>query len=735
MTRSIPSLLVLFILPAAFIPLQDSCCGQPQREAITWDHVYGGKRISLSDSAPRNVKWISDTEYLKSGSPTLIVDANTEKTRQLFEKNVIATALSALDEVSSEQSDALLKKSPKFRDVGQRLLVFEDRQRLIRVGLDGDRTAITAALPSMTELLTLSPAGNAVAFISENELWVADFESGDVRQLTHGASDLVRNGKADWVYFEEVYHRNWKAFRWSPDGLKIAFQSFDDSQVSAFNVVDHSKVQQSVEIQRFPKAGETNPTVRLGIIHLSSDSITWVDTSDYDSDDLIIAHFNWLPDSKSLYWYAQNRIQSLLDIHVADAGNGSSRRILRDQTPAWVDNPGDLKFLSDGSFLFLSDRSGWRHCYRATMAGEVTAVTHGEWEVKDVKAVSADESFLIVTASRDSPIEDNAYRVWLNQPDRKMERLTPDEGHHIVSVSTGGSLLIDKHSTIHRRSSVSLRNCDGTHIRDIHRAKPLPLEKFAFGELSLRDLPMADGSTTRGIVCLPPDFDSSKKYPVWLMSYGGPRYPSVRNTWRSRLREHMLANLGIVVIQFDPRTASGYSAKSAWLAYKRLGVEETRDVVAICDWLVEQPWADTSRIGMSGHSYGGYFTAYAMTHCDRLSAGIAGAPVTDWSNYDTIYTERFMSTPQDNPDGYRAASAVAEARKLHGKLLLIHGLKDDNVHPANSFQLANALQKHGKLFEIMTYPESRHSIGGTHYNKLIYNFIVTTMGLDQVRRN
>ena len=195
-----------------------------------------------------------------------------------------------------------------------------------------------------------------------------------------------------------------------------------------------------------------------------------------------------------------------------------------------------------------------------------------------------------------------------------------------------------------------------------------------------------------------------------------------------------MANLGIVVITFDPRTASGYGAKSAWQAYRNLGVEETKDLESVCDWLANQSWVNTSRIGMSGHSYGGYFVAYAMTHSDKLSAGISGAPVTDWAHYDTIYTERFMSTPRDNPAGYKQSSVVEAAANLHGRLLILHGLKDDNVHPENTIQLAHALQNANKQFELMLYPTSRHSISGSHYEKLLFNFIVDAMGKPEAKQ-
>jgi dipeptidyl-peptidase-4 len=239
---------------------------------------------------------------------------------------------------------------------------------------------------------------------------------------------------------------------------------------------------------------------------------------------------------------------------------------------------------------------------------------------------------------------------------------------------------------------------------------------------------MADGSETSAIFVLPPDFQPERRYPVWLRTYAGPHRPQVRDLWNPRLADHLLATQDIVVITFDPRSASGYSAASAWKAWRQLGVEETKDLVAVCDWLQQQSWVDASRIGLSGHSYGGYFTAYAMTHTDRIAAGIAGAPVTDWRHYDTIYTERFMGTPQSNPDGYRKSSVTEAAAALQGRLLLVHGMLDDNVHPENTLELAHRLQQSERQFELMLYPTARHPIVNSHYSRLTYDFILRAMG-------
>ena len=299
-----------------------------------------------------------------------------------------------------------------------------------------------------------------------------------------------------------------------------------------------------------------------------------------------------------------------------------------------------------------------------------------------------------------------------------------------MSVNPSGSLLVDTWSSHQRRTSVTVRATGGQFERQIHRATP-PEEwdEFDFGNVSFREVPLADDQSCRALFVFPPHFDASQSHPVWLKVYGAPRYQKVKDEWNTRLADHLLATHGVVVIYFDPRTAGGHGAFGAWKAHHQLGVEETRDVEALCAWLSEQSWTDGSRIGMSGHSYGGFLTSYVMTHSDCLAAGIAGSPVTDWANYDTIYTERYMGTPQDNPKGYRGSSVVAAASKLHGRLLLVHGLRDDNVHPSNTFQLVRALQKFNHHFDLMVYPRARHGIHDQHYERLYFDFILNSLGI------
>jgi dipeptidyl-peptidase-4 len=706
------------------------------QQPLTYELVHGDKRISLGGPSPAQITWLDDDRYLQRKSDGWkVTQAATGEESDWYDKGKLAISLQKIEGVSSAEAQAMAEGSWLEVDQKNEIVVFRSGDRLIRIRLDGTESAVVNGVSSGIELTTLSPTGSGLAFVRQNELWVADFTAETLRQLTHDAGEHVRNGKADWVYFEEIYNRKWQAYRWSPDGESLAYQQFDDSEVPTFQISDHTTVTQSVEVEHYPKAGDKNPLVRLGIVSRKGGATTWIDTSTYESHDLILTHFQWKSDSSGLYWYAQNRIQTWLDIVYSEL-SGESRRILRDQTEAWIENPGDLHFLADGSFLLFRERSGWKHLYRVSADGlKQTPLTAGEWEARELLSVNEAEKTALVTGTRDSRIAEKLYQISLSGKSTETVKLTSEFGHHTVTVSPLGKHFIDTWSNLHQPPTVELRDANGDRIRVLQNAATIPTDKYRFGKLELREVPMADGSTTSAIFILPPDFDSAKKYPIWLKTYAGPHSPGVKDVWNPRLPEHLLANLDIVVIIFDPRSASGYGARSAWLAYRQLGVEETKDLVTLCRWLRTESWVDGDRIGLSGHSYGGFFTAYAMTHCNDICAGISGAPVTDWANYDTIYTERFMSTPQLNPEGYKKSSVIEAASSLNGHLLLLHGLKDDNVHPENTIQLVHALQQADKQFDLMLYPTARHGIYGAHYNKLLFNFIVEAMGRPDARQD
>jgi dipeptidyl-peptidase-4 len=375
-----------------------------------------------------------------------------------------------------------------------------------------------------------------------------------------------------------------------------------------------------------------------------------------------------------------------------------------------------------------SDRSGWHHLYQFDVNQKTwTTLTEGEWEVRKIHVVDEAGEWIYFTATKDSPIGENLYRCKLDGSG--LIRLTPERGYHRPRMNPKGTLFVDAWSSFEHPTRVKLCSADGTCVRMLDTNPVYAREEFRWGEASLLQIPGVDGFHYEARLVKPADFDPSRKYPVWFMTYAGPQAPSIQDAWGSQAHDQMLANLGLVVFHMDPRSASGKGSCWAWKAHRQLGVQELKDITEAIEWLKEKPYIDASRIGMSGHSYGGFMTAYALTHSRLFAAGIAGAPVTDWRFYDSIYTERYMDLPQNNRAGYAASSVIDAARDLHGRLLLLHGMMDDNVHLQNATRLMDELQKAGKQFEVMFYPEMLHGLYGDHYQKLLVDFIRRSLGL------
>jgi dipeptidyl-peptidase-4 len=554
--------------------------------------------------------------------------------------------------------------------------------------------------------------------------------------LTTDGNSLISNGKADWVYFEEVFHRKWQAFWWSPDSTRIVFLRFDDTPVHKFTVIDQIPVRQKVEQTPYPKAGAANPLVKLGVVAVAGEAALFVDLSNYTPTSSLVVRAGWTPDSQSLYFYVQDRAQTWLDFCTAPAQGGTPKRLFRETTKAWVDDPGPPTYLKDGSFLLASERTGWRHLYHFDKDGKLKgAVTRGNWEARALHVVDEKTGWVYFSGTRDSPIASNLYRIKLDG--KGLERLTTTAGNHQLCVSPRGNLFVDARGSHRTPVRVSLYRADGTPRRTLDTNPVYLREEYKFAKLELVQIKTPDGYVLEGSLLKPVNFDPKNKYPVWFMTYGGPHTPTIIDDWlggrvADRLADQVLAQAGFVVFRCDPRSASGKGACSAWTAYRRLGVQELKDIETAIGWLSRFPYVDRTRIGMSGTSYGGFMTAYAMTHSKLFAAGISGAPVTDWRNYDSIYTERFMNTPQENPEGYKVTSVVAAARNLHGKLLIIHGNMDDNVHLQNTLQLVQELERADMDFEMMVYPRSRHGRFGKHYRRVTFEFIKRNLG--QARR-
>jgi dipeptidyl aminopeptidase/acylaminoacyl peptidase len=573
-----------------------------------------------------------------------------------------------------------------------------------------------------SDLRTVSPSKKHSAFVRNNNLYVEDTETKKERALTTDGSDVILNGKIDWVYFEEVYNRNagYQGYWWSPDGNFVAFQRTDDTPVPKHTIVDFSKPQQLLEVVHYPHVGDPNPLVRLAIAPAAEGEVRWVDLSDYAKEDsFILSKVGWMPDSKTVYFCIQDRCQTWLDFLTISPQGGKPTKLFRDTTKAWITAP-LARFLEDGSFLVSSERTGWKHLYRYAADGKfIGPVTQGEWEMRSVNQVDEKDGYVYFSGTKDNLNVANAYRIKLDGTG--LERTTKGKAGDQVQFSPTGKMFVNTSTEPDMPPQVRLHRADGALIRVLDTNPVYLREEYQKGDFERVQITTPDGFKLEASIQKPANFDPNKKYPLWFTTYGGPHAPQVKEG--SAAADQAKANGGYIVFKADPRSASGKGAVSAWACYKQMGVSELQDIETAINWLIEKPWVDPARVGMSGHSYGGFMTAYCLTHSKLFAAGIAGAPPTDWHNYDTIYTERYMLTPKENPQGYDVTSVVKAAKNVHGRLLLLHGLKDDNVHVQNTVELVNALQQANKDFDMMLYPQARHGIGGAHYQRLQREFM------------
>jgi dipeptidyl-peptidase 4 len=442
----------------------------------------------------------------------------------------------------------------------------------------------------------------------------------------------------------------------------------------------------------------------------------------------------WKPDSSKVVIEITNREQNWLDLNFADPKTGKAETAFRESSKAWIETDGATlpRWLKDGSFLWLSERSGWKHIYHYSPECKlIRPVTSGKWEVRTLHGVDDVNGWVYFSGTERSQIGSDIYRIKLDGTG--LVKLTETVGTHSANFDPTFTHFIDTWSDVMTPPQVRLYGADGKLVRVIDENKVEALKQFRLSKPEFLQVKTRDGFVMEAMMIKPHDFDPKKKYPVYQHTYGGPHAPQVRNGWGgvNLMWHQLLAEKGYIVWICDNRSASGKSLESTWTIYKNFGELELRDIEDGVAYLKSLPYVDPSRIGIFGWSFGGYMTAYALTHSTSFKMGISGAPVTDWHLYDTIYTERYMGTPQNNPEGYEKSSVVKAAKNLNGKLLLIHGTIDDNVHIQNTIQLIYELQKWGKQFEVMFYPKSRHGVTDPllvrHMREMMLNFILKNL--------
>jgi dipeptidyl-peptidase-4 len=564
-----------------------------------------------------------------------------------------------------------------------------------------------------------------VSFVRGMNLFVVDAATGRETQLTRDGSEKILNGYLDWVYEEELYGRGQKrGYWWSPDSTHIAFLRTDETSVPKFVLPDDTVPDQRVENTDYPQAGDPNPLVKLGAVNVRTRAVRFADTSQYKPEDFLISRVTWSPDSQAMIYQAQNREQTFLDLNGANRVTGKTVTVFRETSPAWVEVIDNPVFLKDYSMIWQSTRNGFNHLYHYDSAGKmIRQITDGKWEVRSFYGVDEQNGWVYFSATEYDPIGNQIYRIKLDGTG--LTRLTKTDGSHSANFNPTFTHFVDSWSDVNTPTQVRLYRADGTLEKVLNENKVDALAQYKLGKVELMRVRTRDGFAMEAMMIKPPDFDPSKKYPVMSYTYSGPHSPSVRNGWGgARYMWHqMLAQKGYIIWICDNRTASGKGAETAWKGYQNLGELELKDLEEGLDALRAMPFVDASRIGLWGWSYGGFMTSYALTHSKSFKMGIAGGTVSDWRLYDSIYTERVMKTPQNNPNGYNKSSVLKAAPNLSGRLLLIHGAMDDNVHMQNTTQLAYELQKAGKQFDLMIYPTQRHGVVNPLQAKHMYQLM------------
>jgi dipeptidyl-peptidase 4 len=723
-------LLLLCLLPA-----------RAQEKLLTIEDIFDPvKKVNFNGSVP-NIRWLKDgTHYLlsndspKKNVPRLqMVNAVTGDATPFLNSAKMEAAFAALGGLSAQDAKQVANRnSYEFnRNETAVLINFANDLFYYELGSDKALRVTNGVEEEVGE--NFSPDGRMIGFIRNNNIYVFDIAAQRERRLTTDGSPKILNGRLDWVYQEELYGRgNFEAYWWSPDSTMLAYLRLDENPVHEFTVVDHIPYQQTLEVTPYPQAGDPNPFVQLGVIDAAGGATRWMDTFKYQPSDFLIARVSWTPDSKKVVYQAQNREQTYLDLNSADAKDGKSNTIVKETSKAWVEAIDNPHWLNDGSFLWESERNGWRHLYHYGQDGRlIRQVTDGKWEVRSFEGVDEDKKVVFITATEHSHIAPQAYKIKLDGSG--LTQLTTSEGAHTADFNPRLTLFIDRWSDVNTPTQTRLYDINGKLVRVIEENKVDALKQYKLGRAELMQVKTRDGFPMEAMMIKPPDFDSTKKYPVLEFTYSGPHAPQVKNSWGATtyLWHQLMAQKGYIIWTCDNRTASGKGFESEAPVYRNFGELELRDLEDGLVWLKTQPYVDGSRIGIWGWSYGGFMTSYALTHSQSFKAGISGGTVADWRDYDTIYTERYMQTPQNNSEGYKKSSPVTAAKDLHGKLLLIHGAIDDNVHVQNPIQFAYELQKAGKQFQLMLYPKSRHGVTDPllvkHMRTMMTDFIVANL--------
>ena len=560
-----------------------------------------------------------------------------------------------------------------------------------------------------------SPDGALTAVHKDRNVWIRGRDGRERQVTTEGRAETrVKYGVASWVYGEELDQST--AMWWAPTGQRLAYYRFDESGVpDYFLQLDQTQLQDKLDVEAYPKAGVPNPVVDLFVYDVATGKSTRIDVRDGQPfADSVVGHYvyrvAWTPDGRELTFNRTNRRQNVMELTACAPDTGKCRVVVRESWPAsWTENNPEIRWLADGKrFIWASERTGFRNLYLYDIGGKLLAtLTNHPFEVQGVVQVDERAGVVYYTArSGDNHMKVQLHRVGLDG--RGDRRITDPSLHHQVSIAPDGKHFADVAQTHDRAPVTRLLDGDGKVIAELAKSDLSRFDELGLKRVELFTFPAADGVTPlHGMLHRPSNFDSTRAYPVLLSVYGGPATNGASETFTT---PHPYTELGFLVVTLDARSAGGRGKKFLDAIYQKLGVTEIDDMAAGVKALRARPYVDGSRVGIYGTSYGGYASAMALLrYPDVFHAASAMSPVTDWKNYDTIYTERYMWTPQENRRGYEAGSAMTYADSLRGRLMVYYGTADNNVHPSNALQLIAALQRARKSFEVQVGPDRGHT--------------------------
>lgn len=708
------------------------------REQLTLETIYASRTFFGKDFS---ATWRS------GGRHWTTIDPNGDGQLEIWQVDAASgrrTRLVAAAELIPEGADEPIDIDGfSFSPDGQKLLIFTNAQRVWRARTKGEYYVLDLQSRALSPVSTqpgwqmfakFSPNSRYVAYVRDHNLYMTDLESGEERTLTTDGNENIINGTTDWVYEEELGLRD--AFRWSPDGRRILFLWTDQTDVRRFYIVDETDLYPEMSAIPYPKAGEKNSTVRLGSLELATRETTWFDSG---ATELYIARLDWADSPTEVVFQRLNRHQNTLDLVMGNAETGRTRILLSESDPAWVDVNDDIRWLNDGKqFIWSSLRDGHKHLYLYDRSGTlVRQLTRGDWDVGAVHGVDGRRGIIFFTAAYESPMTRAFLSTRLDGSDPSVI-LGGSGGWHSIDMSPSTDFFIDRFSTITTPSTTTLYKKNGDEVRVLADNAELKskVAALALPEPEFITVQAPDGTPLNGYLIKPTDFDPSREYALLLYVYGGPGSQTVVDRWGGTryLWHQMLAEDGILVASVDNRGTGARGRDFEKVTYMQLGKYETEDQLAAARQLGDLPYVDSGRLGIWGWSYGGYMTLMTTLMGEGLiRAGVAVAPVSSWKLYDTIYTERFMRTPQENAEGYTRSAPLSYADKLadSSALLIVHGTGDDNVHPQNTTQMVDALLQANKQFELRLYPNKTHSIAGgpTRLNlfTLITDFLLTEL--------